>query len=142
MSYKAGKPTVFLETFRDYEQAVPPGVRRFVPLTVRDAQSYAMAGPVLFLELRGDRSRLEQALKLMRSLAGPDFQKQAVLVGKWLSTAQSAPELDGVGAMVRRISRGASRFFPVTDRLPAPLVEGSLWVEVQLSVDRAPRKQP
>jgi hypothetical protein len=142
MSYKTGKPIVFFETYRDYERANPRGVRRFVPLTIRKGQSYAMAGTVLFLEFRGNKNQLGPALKLMRSLARPEFQKRAGMDGKWLSADQSAPELDGVGAMVRRMSRGASRFFPVTDRLPAPLVEGSLWVEVQLSVDRAPRKQP
>ena len=140
LSYKTGKQIVFFETYRDYERAQAPGVRRFVPLSVRDGQGYAMAGTVLFLELRGNKSGLGPALKLMKSLVSPDFQKRAVMDGKWLSTDQSAPELDGVGAMVRTMSRGASRFFPVTDSLPDPLVEGSLWVEVQLSVDRAPRK--
>jgi hypothetical protein len=139
MSYKAGKPVVFFESYRDYELANPPGVRRFVPLSIREGQHYAMAGTVLFLEFRGNKSGLAPALRLTRSLAGPDFQRQAGTNGKWLSTNQSAPELDGVGAMVRTMSRGAARFFPVTDRLPAPLVEGNLWTDVQLAVDRAPR---
>jgi hypothetical protein len=140
MSYKAGRPTVFLETYRDYEGANPPGVRRFAPISRRQGSGYAMAGTVLFLEFRGSDRRLEQALRLARALAGPDFQKRAGLEGQWLAANQSAPGLDGTGDMVRRAARAAERFFPLTDRLPEPLAEGNLWVEVQLSADRAPRK--
>ncbi|HTP58215.1 MAG TPA: hypothetical protein VMM82_04810 [Spirochaetia bacterium] len=140
VSYKPGRPIVFLETYRNFEQANPPGVRRFVPLTVRQGTTVAMAGTVLFLEYRGSKGGLDAALKVARSLAGMAFQREAGAHGKWLSVDQSAPELDVVGAMVRRMSSGAARFFPVSDRLPDTLVEGNLWAEVQLAVDRAPRK--
>jgi hypothetical protein len=130
----------FLETYRDFERANPPGVRRFAPLTALQGKSLAMSGTVVFLEFRGGKNGLVSALKLMRSLAGPDFQKRAGIEGKWLAVNQSAPELDEIGVMVRRTTREAGRFFPVTDRLPEPLTEGNLWLDVQLSVDRAPRK--
>jgi len=141
MSYKQGKPLVFLETFRDYESTNVPGVRRFVPLDSRQGgKGYAMAGTVLFMEYRGDERGLEAALPLMRALAGNEFQKRAGMTGGWLAVNRTAPEIDGTGATIRRLVAGARRFFPVTDRLPDPLVEGSLWVDVQLAVDSAPRK--
>jgi hypothetical protein len=140
VAYKSGRPTVFLETYRDFESTNAPGRRSFVPLAANSPGGYAMAGTVLFLEYRGDARTLDRALRLMKSLAGPGFARLAGMDGKWLAADQAAEELDGVGAMVRRRVGGAERFFPVTDRLPDPLVEGNLWVEVQLAVDRTPRK--
>jgi hypothetical protein len=99
-----------------------------------------MSGIVLFMEYRGDKKGLDAALRLMRALIDNEFQKQAGMTGKWLAVNRTAPEIDGTGAMVRRLVAGAKRFFPVSDRLPDPLVEGSLWVDVQRAVDSAPRK--
>jgi len=140
VAYRSGRPTVFLETYRDYESTNAPGRRRFVPLAAKGPGGYAMAGTVLFLEYRGDARSLDRALPLMKRLTGPGFARQAGLGGTWLAAGQAAEELDGVGAMVRRRVGACGRFLPVTDRLPDPLVEGSLWVEVQLAVDSAPRK--
>ncbi|MDA8424954.1 MAG: hypothetical protein M0Z80_02355 [Treponema sp.] len=138
-AYKPGRPTVFLETYRDYESTNAPGLRRFAPLVANSPGGYALAGTVLFLEYRGDARSLDRALPLMKSLTGPGFARKAGLGGKWLAADRAAEELDGVGAMLRRRVGASVRFLPVTDRLPDPLVEGSLWVEVQLAVDRAPR---
>jgi hypothetical protein len=139
--YKQGKRLVFLETYRDYESIDPPGVRRFVPLVAaKEGAGHSMAGEVLFMEYRGRAADLARALKLMRVLAGDEFQKQAGMTGKWLAASRTAPEIDGIGAAARNRVAGAARFFPVADGLPDPLVEGSVWTDVQLAVERAPKR--
>jgi hypothetical protein len=57
-----------------------------------------------------------------------------------LAANSSAPELDGTGAAVRNLVRQAEFFYPLTDRLPDPLVENDLTVDVQLAIDEAPKK--
>jgi hypothetical protein len=115
-------------------------MRRFVPLSVRRGQTYAMAGLVLFAEFRGSRGALKRAARILKSLSEPLFQREASVSGKWLALSGEAPELDADGAAARRLVRGCDRFFPLTDRLPDPLVESSLFVDIQLALERVPRK--
>jgi len=136
VSYKPGSNLTFLESYRDYELTNPGGIRRFSPL-ISEANdgSYAVAGTVVFLEYRGRDPA--QAMKLIGAIVGSDFVKRSGMTGKWLAASFNAPEVDGEGAHARQLVQRASRFFPVTDRLPSPLVEGNLPTEIQLIVDRS-----
>jgi hypothetical protein len=132
MSYKPGELS-FFETYRDFESANPPGKRQFAPLTLAQGPSYAMAGIVLFAECRGNPRSARAAGKLVAALDSPAFLKAAGMTGKWLAADRAAPELDSEGALARRLVEGAERFIPLSDRLPEPLVEDCLLVEIQLT---------
>ena len=140
MAYKPGGALSFLESYRDFEGANPSGTRRFAPLTLAHGRSYAMAGIVLFAEFRGDSRASKSAGKIVAALDSQGFLKAAGMSGKWLAADRAAPEIDSAGALARKMVEGADRFFPVSDRLPDPLVEGSLLVEIQLALGRASGK--
>jgi hypothetical protein len=131
--YKPGSRMVFLEAFRDYELSNPPGYRRFAALSVGRDGSLAVAGIALFAEFRGDRRAAKAASRIVASLAAPGFQKAAGLSGKWLAANREAPEIDLEGAQARRLVERAARFFPLTDRLPEPPVEGCLLESIQFA---------
>jgi hypothetical protein len=139
-AYKGGSSLVFLETFRDFEGANVSGVRRFFPLQKEGPSGTALGGIVIFAELRGPADRWKAALPLLRYLASSGFQREVGSKTQWLAANYSAPELDGTGAAVRTLVRQAEAFYPLTDRLPDPLIEGNLPVDAQLAIDQAPRE--
>jgi hypothetical protein len=139
-SYLPGTQLGFIETFRDFETANPPGNRRYLPLASEAAAGYALAGEVLFLELRGHPGQQAMAVEIIKALSTADFFKDAGGEQKWLAASQNAFELDPSGELVRRRVLGAARFFPVSDRLPEPWDETKLLVQIQVEVDRTPRK--
>jgi hypothetical protein len=138
--YKPGAGLTFIETFRDYELANPPGFRRFSALGVGREDAREVAGVVLFAEVRGDRGSLKAASRIVASLAAPGFQKVAGLSGKWLAANRAATEIDFEGANARQLAERAARFYPLTDRLPDPPIEGSLLERIQLSPQDAIHK--
>ncbi len=138
--YPAVSPLVILATFRDYERSEWTGARSFSPFVLAGPSGTVLGGSVVFAELRGDPRRWTDAAALLRLLASPGFQREVAATTKWLAANLEAPELDDTGAAVRYLARQARAFVPVTDRLPQPLAEGSLFVEAQLAVDRAPRE--
>jgi hypothetical protein len=138
--YRANSPLVILGTFRDYELSDWSGLRSFTPLVAAGPSGNLLGGPVVFAELRGDPKAWTDAAPLLRLLAAPAFQRDAAAQTKWLSANLEAPELDDTGASVRYLVRQARAFAPLTDRLPQPLTEGSLFVQAQLTVDRAPHE--
>ena len=138
--YKPGSSLTFIETFRDYELTNTPGFRRFAVLGVGQKDALAVAGVVIFAEIRGDRGAVKAASKIVSSLTTPSFQKAAGLSGKWLAANGEAPEIDGTGASVRNLVRQARAFYPLTDRLPDPLIKGNLLDDIQLAIDTTPRK--
>ena len=131
--YKPGPKLVFLETYRDFEAANPPGFRRFAPLNAGREDAPVLAGTVIFAEFRGDKRAAPAASRIVASLAAPEFQKAAGLAGRWLAANGGAPEIDVEGAQARRLVERASRFFPVCDRLPDPPVEACLLSTIQLA---------
>lgn len=135
--YKPASSLVFLESYRDYELGNPGGTRRFSPLVSEQDGRYTVTGTVVFLEHRGQD--VSQAVQLVRTILASGFIKRAGMTHKWLAASFNAPEIDGDGAHARQVVQRAARFVPVTDRLPDPLVEGSLVTEIQLAVDKTPR---
>jgi len=139
-AYKPNASSTFLETFRDYETANVQGSRRFDALRIPGPSGFALGGIVVFAELRGAPGRWKAALPLLRILTGSAFQREIGSRTYWLAANSGAPELDGTGAAVRNLVRQAEFFYPLTDRLPDPLVENNLTVDVQLAIDEAPKK--
>lgn len=140
--YKDGSKITFLESYRDYEAWNAPIHRTFRLLSSPvDSVRKAYAGTVLFLEYRGAPKGLVASLPLVRYLVASSFAKEAGMAEHWLAADQRAPELDSVGELARRLVASSPRFYPVTDRLPNPMVGGSLLVEITRAVDQAPRKQ-
>jgi len=139
--YHEGSKLSFLETYRDYSAWNVGGARAFRPLSSGpiDAPGSGLAGPVLFLEYRGDERGRAAAVRLARALVESAFVREAGRSGHWLAVDQRAPELDAAGEMIRRLVAGSATFHPVTDRLPDPPTENSLLSRIQLAVDRAPR---
>lgn len=140
--YKDGSKIIFLESYRDYEAWNAPSYRTFRLLASPvDSVRKAYAGTVLFLEYRGAPKGVAAALPLVRYLVASSFAKEAGIAEHWLAADQRAPELDSVGELARRLVASAPRFYPVTDRLPNPMVGGSLLVEIMRAVDQAPKKR-
>jgi len=137
--FRADSRLVVLVTFRDYERSGWSGLRSFTPLAVSGPSGNVLGGPVVFAELSGNAQAWTDAAPLLRLLAAPPFQRDAAAQTQWLPANLEAPEIDDTGAAVRYLVRQARAFAPLTDRLPRPLVEGSLLVQAQMVVDRAPR---
>jgi hypothetical protein len=131
---------VVLETFRDYESGNAKGSRRFYPFESGSGNGGAVGGMVVFAEVLGDAQALKEAAPLLRLLAGSGFQKDVQTETHWLAANLEAPGLDEASSAAQYLVRQARAFFPLTDRLPDPPIGGNLFSEIQLAIDRAPRK--
>lgn len=140
MNYTPAAKASFLETYRDFERSNTAGVRRFTPLAAKQGKGHVTAGIVLFAEYRGDRGAMEKAITIIKRLSDHAFIKEAGMTEKWLAANGAEQELDSTGAHVRSIVGSSDRFFPLTDRLPDPLIENNLIVSIQLAFDRVARE--
>ena len=134
---KPKTPYVFAETYRQFELTQQPGLAHFAAWQKKQGKETWVTGPVLFLEFYPGTSDSNEVKALVALVTSPAFQGEVGAQQKWLAVNLLAPEIDNSSAQVRTLTRNASGFIPVTERLPDPLPERNLMSSIQVAIDYA-----
>jgi hypothetical protein len=117
-SYLGGRGWAFIETFRDFYRANPPGFRRFFPL-VTGSDRPVLAGLVLSLEARGGDAARTAARAWAGALTAVAFQREFSQKTGWMPANLSAPVLETASAEARRLLLRAASFTATAAVTPA-----------------------
>lgn len=107
--YRPASGTVFLEGFRDYFGANPPGFRIFHPLVSKD-DFPRVVGRLVTLGAWGSPDLAPSAAAWGRLLASPEVQQDWGRTTGWMALSLGTPVLDPASAMVRDLLVRATAF--------------------------------
>jgi hypothetical protein len=113
-SYAGGKGLAFVETFRDFYRANPPGFRRFFPLVGGPSERPELSGSALTVEAKGGAAARQALEAWLPVLTAPTFQREFSQKTGWMPANLAAPVLETASAEARKLLLRAASFTPTS----------------------------